>query len=159
MIVNQCVEQGIYVVLLLSLEKEHKPLRSTEMSTILSVSDSYLKKILRKLVVAGIIRSMPGKEGGFQLSRSVEEITLYDIYTALEGESVELKTSGIGSRIFIYGKDFAGEEEKAVAAFERAHAAFGNELRKMYLSELLSEEHYKKGTVDFKGLLESGKIN
>ena len=56
MIINQCVEQGIFVVLILSLERDHHPLRSAELSSILSVSDSYLKKILRKLVLGGPIR-------------------------------------------------------------------------------------------------------
>lgn len=51
MVVNRCVEQGIYVVLILSLQKDHRPLLSKELSAILSVSDSYLKKILRKLVL------------------------------------------------------------------------------------------------------------
>ena len=148
-IVNQCVEQGIYVILILSLEKDHRPLRSTELSSILSVSDSYLKKILRKLVVADIITSNPGKEGGFQLARPVEEISVYDVYSALEGENCELKLSGIGSRIFIYGKEFNQEEKKVFAVFNSAKAAFEEELRKLPLSELLSEEHYRMGTVKF----------
>ena len=46
MIVNRCVEQGIYVTLILSAQKDHRPLRSTELSAILSVSDSYLKQII-----------------------------------------------------------------------------------------------------------------
>ena len=152
MFVNQCVEQGIYVALILSLEKNHRPLRSTELSAILSISDSYLKKILRKLVLADIIVSNPGKEGGFQLARSIEEISMYDIFAALEGEKCELKTTGIGSRIFIYGRDFAQEEEKVVSVFDRASEAFGNELRKLKLSELVSEEYYRKGAIDFKAL-------
>ena len=53
MTVNRCVEQGIYVVLILSLQKDHRPLRSSELSDMLSVSDSYLKKVLRRLVLAG----------------------------------------------------------------------------------------------------------
>ena len=153
MVVNKCVEQGIYVVLILSLEKDHRPLRSSELSTILDVSDSYLKKILRKLVVAGIVTSSPGKEGGFQLARSVTEISLYDVYTALEGKECELKMTGIGSRIFTRGKEFAEEEEKVVRAFDRANEAFGNELRSMFLSELLSEEYFLYGTVEFEALL------
>ena len=83
-------------MLILSLEKDRRPLRSTELSAILSVSDSYLKKILRKLVLADIITSSRGKDGGFQLARSVEEISMYDIYAALEGEKCELKISGLG---------------------------------------------------------------
>ena len=149
MIVNRCVEQGIYVVLILALEKDHRALKSTDLSAILSVSDSYLKKILRKLVLSGIILSNPGKDGGFQLARSVEEISVYDIYAALEGEDVDLKLSGIGSRIFLYGKDFAPEEEKVVSVFHDANEAFGGELRRLYLSELLSAEHYREGTIEF----------
>lgn len=149
MVVNKCVEQGIYVILILSLEKDHRPLRSSELSSILLVSDSYLKKILRKLVIAGLITSNPGKEGGFQLARSVEEISVYDVYAALEGEECEMKSSGIGDRIFIYGKAFGQEENKVVSAFDRANEAFASELRKLYLSELLSEEYYREGTVKF----------
>ena len=149
MVVNHCVEQGIYVVLILSLEKDHRPLRSTELSTILSVSDSYLKKILRKLVLADIITSNPGKDGGFQLARSIEDISIFDVYSALEGERCDLKTSGIGNRIFVYGKEFEQEEEKVVSAFERANAAFCDELRKLPISELASREYYLNGTVDF----------
>ena len=158
MVVNSCVEQGIYVVLILSLEKEHQPLRSTELSTILSVSDSYLKKILRKLVLADIITSQPGKDGGFQLTRSVEEISIYDVYCALEGQECGLKSSGIGERIFVYGKDYFQEEKKVVSVFERANEAFLDELRKFCLSELVSREHYLSGTIDF-GKLTGGSDN
>ena len=154
MVINRCVEQGIYVVLMLSLQKDHRPLRSTELSTRLSVSDSYLKKILRKLVLADIIISNPGKDGGFQLARSIETISMYDVYSALEGEACELRISGIGKRIFIYGKDFSQGEEKVISIFEQANTAFLNELRKLFLSELVSQEHYLAGTIDFTALLE-----
>ena len=153
MVVNRCVEQGIYVVLILSLEKDHRPLRSTQLSSILSVSDSYLKKILRKLVLADIITSNAGKDGGFQLARLVEEISIYDVYSALEGERCDLKLSGIGRRIFIYGKEFAQEEEKVVSVFDRANEAFGQELSKLKVSDLVSKEHYQHGAIDFEALI------
>ena len=153
MVVNRCVEQGIYVVLILSLEMDHRPLRSTQLSSILSVSDSYLKKILRKLVLADIITSNAGKDGGFQLARSVEEISIYDVYSALEGERCDLKLSGIGRRIFIYGKEFAQEEEKVVSVFDRANETFGQELRKLKVSDLVSKEYYQHGTIDFEALI------
>jgi len=157
MVVNRCVEQGIYVVLILSLEKDHRPLRSTQLSAILSVSDSYLKKILRKLVLADIITSNAGKDGGFCLARSIEDISVYDVYSALEGTDCDLKLSGIGNRIFIYGKEFAKEEEKVVSAFNCANAAFAEELRKLKISELASKEHYQNGTVDFEAFLNKAK--
>ena len=149
MTVNQSVEQGIYVVLILSLEKDHRCLRSTELSRILSVSDSYLKKILRKLVLAGIIYSNPGKDGGFQLARSIEEISAYDVFAALEGESCVVKMSGIGNRIFIDDKKFMQGEEKVLNAFRQANDAFMKELKRLSLSELVSRKNYLNGTVEF----------
>ena len=159
MVVNRCVEQGIYVVLILSLVKDHRPLRSTQLSTILSVSDSYLKKILRKLVLADIITSNAGKDGGFQLARSVENISIYDVYSALEGKECDFKLSGIGRRIFIYGKEFAQEEEKVVSVFNLANEAFLQELRKLKISELISKEHYQYGTIDFEALMNEPENN
>ena len=149
MVVNRCVEQGIYVVLILSLEKDHRPLRSMQLSKILSVSDSYLKKVLRKLVLADIITSSAGKDGGFQLARSIEEISIYDVYSALECEECDVKMLGIRKRIFIDDKKFMQGEEKVLSAFERANAAFCDELRKLTVSELADKEHYLYGTIDF----------
>ncbi len=157
MIVNGCVEQGIYVVLILSLEKDHRPLRSSTLSSILYVSDSYLKKILRKLVIANIITSISGKDGGFQLARSIEEISVYDIYSALEGQKCELKLSDIGNRVFVYGKEFAREEQKVVTVFDKANEAFCDELRKLKISELATKEYYQNGTVDFEERLNEFK--
>ncbi len=150
MVINQRVEQGIYVVLILSLEKEHRPLRSTELSEILSVSDSYLKKILRKLVLAGIISSNPGKDGGFRSAKSIEKVSIYDIYCALEGKECEIKASGIGDRIFVSGKEVSKGVKKVTSIFEKANKAFLNELKKMNLSELVSKKYYSKGAVDFR---------
>ena len=149
MIVNRCVEQGIYVVLILSLEKDHRALPGSDLSDILSVSDSYLKKILRKLVLAGIISSTPGKEGGYKLARPIEELTVYDIYAALEGTECDLKMSGIGNRIFIDDRKFMQGEEKVVSLFNRANAVFTDELRRLPLSELVTKENYENGKIEF----------
>lgn len=124
-------------------------MRSATLSNILSVSDSYLKKILRKLVLADIIFSNPGKDGGFQLSRSIEDITLYDVYAALEGKECEIKTSDIGSRIFKSEKDFEKEENIVENEFAKANTAFLKELSKFALSNLVSKQYYTKGTINF----------
>ena len=149
MIVNRCVEQGIYVVLILSMEKDHQPLRSSELSAILSVSDSYLKKILRKMVLADIVSSSPGKDGGFQLTRPVEEISVFDIYAALEGAECELKLSGIGSRLFVDDRKFQQGVSRVDSVFREANLAFCEKLRQLYLSDLVSREHYLNGDIDF----------
>lgn len=61
---------------MLGLQKDNQSVKSNVMSKILKVSDSYLKKILRKLVLADLVISSASKDGGFQLKKSLNQITL-----------------------------------------------------------------------------------
>ncbi len=42
-------------------------------------------KILRKLVAAGIVRSYKGSQGGYEIAKPLEEITVYEILETIEG--------------------------------------------------------------------------
>jgi Rrf2 family protein len=50
-----------------------------------SVPLSFLRKTLPRLVQAGLIHTHRGAGGGIILARAPDEITLYDIVTAMEG--------------------------------------------------------------------------
>ena len=54
--IRKSFEQAICILLYAALDC--KPIKSHELSEKLSVSDSYLKKITRQLVVSGLIQSM-----------------------------------------------------------------------------------------------------
>lgn len=45
-------------------------------------------KILRKLVASGIVRSYKGAQGGYELARPADEISLNDILETIEGPYV-----------------------------------------------------------------------
>lgn len=45
----------------------------------------FLSKILRQLVAAGLLLSVPGPRGGFRLGREAERITVREVYESLEG--------------------------------------------------------------------------
>ena len=47
---------------------------------------NYLAKIMRKLVNKGIVQSMVGPDGGYVLRKSPREITLREVYEAIEGD-------------------------------------------------------------------------
>lgn len=49
------------------------------------VSPTYLSKILTRLVKAGMIESVSGANGGYRLSRNIDDITFLDIIHAIEG--------------------------------------------------------------------------
>lgn len=59
--------------------------------TIAEDSDVTLRfslKILRKLVAAGIVKSFKGTQGGYEIGRPLEEISLYDVIRTVEGDYV-----------------------------------------------------------------------
>ncbi|UCF09840.1 MAG: Rrf2 family transcriptional regulator [Candidatus Bipolaricaulota bacterium] len=51
----------------------------------LEASKDHLSKVLKNLTDAGFLHSKRGPSGGYALARPAEEITLLDLYEALEG--------------------------------------------------------------------------
>lgn len=42
-------------------------------------------KILRKLVAAGFVRSYKGSQGGYEIAKPLDQITVYNVLEAIEG--------------------------------------------------------------------------
>jgi Rrf2 family protein len=59
------------------------------------IPDRYLEQMLTSLRRAGILRSIRGPKGGYQLARPPAEIRVVEVVVALEGEAVP---RGSGSR-------------------------------------------------------------
>ena len=98
---SQAVEQSLVVLVMLALQKDDLPVKSYLLSDRLEVSESYLKKTMRKLVVAGIVEAIASKEGGFKLARSIADITLLDVYEAIEGDGSFIHATQLADRIFL----------------------------------------------------------
>jgi len=60
------------------------------------VPASFLAQILGKLRTHGLIVSRRGSQGGFTLARAPEEISLYDILMAVQGECLQLSGNVAG---------------------------------------------------------------
>ena len=56
-----------------------------EIATALHVSEHHLAKVMQQLAKARVVNSSRGPAGGFQLDRLAEEITLLEIYEAVDG--------------------------------------------------------------------------
>ncbi len=61
------------------------PLQARQISGSIGASEAHLAKVLQRLVKAGLVRARRGPGGGFELARPAEEITLKQIYEAIEG--------------------------------------------------------------------------
>ena len=135
------VEQGIYVVVILARQKDHQPLKSKLLSQILQVSDSYLHKITRQLAVAGIVATDASKTGGITLARPTSEISLLDIFTAIEGD--ESFTTWNNLRNQVLRLDQAAFDQKfdqVRQQFERAETKYKETLAQLSIADLISDE-------------------
>lgn len=95
-----------------------------------SLSANYLVQILTKLRPAGLVISKRGKQGGYQLARDPESITLAEIACAMEGDP--LIETGPGND--------GMSSQKVGAAWARANAALFEALAGIVLSELIPED-------------------
>ena len=97
---TKSTEQAICIMVMLYLQDRHVFLNSKEISQRLNISPTYLKKIMRKLVVNDLVKANTGIGGGYKY-KSNKKVTLYDVYEALndEVEIFALKTDYV-SKIF-----------------------------------------------------------
>ena len=147
--ISKSFEQGIYVLLMLGLQIDNQTVKSNVMSTILQVSDSYLKKILRKLVLAELITSNASKDGGFQLKKSLKQITLYDVYNAIETDIITFDVSDLAEHVFNDDEHTKQSKKKVIDTIDLGIKAFNSQLASVNLSELLIEENDSYPKIDW----------
>lgn len=89
------VEQSAYAILILNMLPDKAVLPGEAISQQLGASPTYFQKLLRKLVRADLIISVPGVKGGFRLKKKPEAIRIYDVYLAIEGQQSLYSASGV----------------------------------------------------------------
>jgi len=108
-----------------------------EIAEFQGVSETYLSKIFTKLKKAGIVRSMPGVKGGYELAKPPEEITFWDVVEAIEGAKPLFQCTEIRRRSLVIRDKELPELWKAPCAI---HAV-------MLEAEMKMREHLKGKTL------------
>lgn len=66
---------------------EGKTVGIRQLAELNKITETYLSKVFAKLRKAGIVRSIPGVKGGYELARHPEDISFWDVIEAIEGPS------------------------------------------------------------------------
>ena len=85
MLITRASEYAILSLILLSSAKE--PMDSETLSRELSISKSFLAKILQSLAKKGILKSYKGAKGGFALTKETKEISMLEVMSCVEGKA------------------------------------------------------------------------
>ncbi len=80
------VEYALHCMLYLLEPPGGAALAVGDMARFQGVSETYLAKIFTKLKKAGLVRSSPGAQGGYELARPAGQISFWDVVVAVEGQ-------------------------------------------------------------------------
>jgi Rrf2 family iron-sulfur cluster assembly transcriptional regulator len=72
----------------IALHREQGPVSVTEVAERQGISSAYLEQLFSKMKRAGLLRSVRGPGGGYELSRSLAQVTVSEIIAAV-GEGVD----------------------------------------------------------------------
>lgn len=78
-------DYAMRVIFHLSLADEDEIISASTISEQQKIPSQFLLKILRKLRKADLIKSFMGVNGGYQLNKAPEEITLRDVIESIDG--------------------------------------------------------------------------
>jgi Rrf2 family protein len=85
MLITRASEYAILSLIVLA--KASSPMDSDTLSRELSISKSFLAKILQALAKNDILKSYKGVNGGFTLAKDPKEIHMLDVMSAVEGKA------------------------------------------------------------------------
>ena len=85
MLLTRASEYALLALIILAKEKE--PIGADKLSERLSISKSFLAKVLQNLAKDSILDSFKGVRGGFSLAHATKDISLMQIMRASEGKS------------------------------------------------------------------------
>ncbi|ERI93940.1 transcriptional regulator, Rrf2 family [Clostridiales bacterium oral taxon 876 str. F0540] len=133
------VEYAIHCLLYMVNTEEGKTVGIRDLATFQGISETYLSKVYAKLSKSGIIKSVPGANGGYALARSAEEITFWDIVEAVEGSEPFFQCAEIRQNNILLDKDNLPDTvTKCPCTIKVVMLEAENEMRKYLSSKTLA---------------------
>ncbi len=82
---------GFRAILELAVEYGNGPLQIKTIAQREDISNKYLEQLVAMLKASGLVRSIRGPKGGYELTRPPRDVKLSDVFTTLEGPVVTVE--------------------------------------------------------------------
>jgi Rrf2 family protein len=111
------------------------------------LAPAYMAKHMQALARAGVVESIRGAGGGYRLMKKPQDVTLFDIYEAIEGEEPAFRCSEIRQQGPCPGNGDYRRPCEINAIFGRAEVAWKAELKSVSLADIVVELAKKQSPV------------
>jgi len=71
----------------LFLQNDNQLLSSEQIALAVGLEVPTVSKVLKMLTKSGILKSIRGVNGGYQMAKDIADVTLYDVIAAIEGDT------------------------------------------------------------------------
>lgn len=127
---------AVHILALLTIEHKAEPTTSEYLARSASTNPVVIRRILAMLGKAGLLTSQPGMSGGVHLAHPPEQITLRDVYEAVEkGEIFSFGERDLNPHC-ICGRSL---EPVMRNVFEQAEAALEQTLAEITVAQVAQE--------------------
>lgn len=126
---------GLRAMLDLAVYGIDQPVSIRSISSRQEISESYLEQLIAKLKKAGLVESVRGAGGGYQIAKSPSEISVGEVLYALEGS---LNPVDCGAMTENGGCKKSGECLTKYA-WQKLYQSIQNTVDNMYLSDLIEQ--------------------
>lgn len=138
---------GLRAMIDLAIYSEKEPVSIQSIADRQNISERYLEQLMAKLKKAGLVVSIRGANGGYQMAKSALEISVGDVLRALEGDLRAVTCSA--------GEGGCEKADLCVSRYvwQRINESITNTVDTMYLDQLVAESRklQKNSNVQPKG--------
>ncbi len=156
------VEYALHSLFYLVELKSGKVIGIKELSSLHGISETYLSKIFTKLRKNGIVRSISGVNGGYELARKPTNISFWDIIESVEGPSYIFQCAEIRQKNIFLEEEMTQEEINCPCLIKvvmlEAEEQMRNYLRTKSL-QWLKDQVYKDFSEEKKATIDDWIVN
>ncbi len=126
---------GLRALIDLAVHSEREPVSISSISARQNISERYLEQLVGKLKRAGIVKSVRGVQGGYQLAKEAEDISVGEVLRALEGSLEAVECPGLKEEQGCEEADFCVTKY----VWKRINDSITNAVDEITLKQLVTE--------------------
>ena len=133
---------GLRAFIDLAVYSENGPVSLTMISKRQDISVSYLEQLVARLKHAGLVKSVRGANGGYELTRPVKEYTVGEVLRALEEELVSVDCVAVNGKADLHCVGSKNCLSRIV--WEKINDSINETVDNIYIGELLEQNKTNK---------------